>query len=280
MAGTDVAKKATGAVVEISDDFRAKYGRALVPDDDMAELMAETFGDDEPGIRDLVHIKFPTGGETSWIVTKGGNKQLVSELIGVLVLQNPQRVFWSDPDPKNNPPECMSMDGKKPLDGGVFTADGPGVMINGAMVTNPGGTCKTCPMAQWGSDLKGRAGQGCKERKLLFLITEGSMLPTVVTVPPASLKSFKDFVYGLATDGVGYWGVEIGLGLVGATAKDGTDYAALKPRVIRPLTDAETGAAKEYKEMVKAWVANSPATMFVENTADSGGEVNLEDYDS
>lgn len=280
MAGTEVAKKATAEVDTVSDDFRAKYGRALVPDDDMAELMSETFGDDEPGVRDLVHIKFPTGGETSWIVTKGGNKQLVSELTGVLVLQNPQRVFWSDPDPKNNPPECMSTDGKKPLSGGLFTADGPGLLLNGRQLTNPTGLCKNCPMAQWGSDLKGRAGQGCKERKLLFLITEGSMLPTVVTVPPASLKAFKDFVYGLATDGVGYWGVEIGLGLTGASAKDGTDYAELKPRVIRTLSGAETDAAKEYKEMVKAWVANSPATMFVENTADSGGEVNLEDYDS
>lgn len=273
MAGTEVAKKDSGGdVAEISDDFRARYGRALVPDDATSELMAETFGDDEPGIRDLVHIKFPTGGTTSWIIAKGGNKTIVDELRCILVLQNPTRVFWTDPDPKNNPPECMSMDGKKPLDGGLYA-------LNGARAhENPTGLCKNCPMAQWGSDLKNRAGQGCKERKLLFVITEGAMLPTVVTVPPASLKVFKDFVYGLATDGIGYWAVEIGLGLTGATAKDGTDYAELKPRVIRTLSDAETAAAVEYKKMVREWVANSPATMFVDNAAESG--VKLEDFDS
>lgn len=273
MAGTEVAKKDTGGVVaEISEDFLSRYGRALVPDEDTAELMAETFGDDEPGIRDLVTIKFPTGGATSWIITKGGNKTLVDELRCVVVLQNPQRVFWTDPDPKNNPPECMSMDGKKPLAGGLYA-------VGGARAEqNPTGTCRNCPMAQWGSDLKGRAGQGCKERKLLFIITEGAMLPTVVNVPPASLKIIKDFVYGLATDGIAYWAVEIGLGLTGATAKDGTDYAELKPRVIRNLSVAETAAAKKYKEMVKEWVANTPATMFVDNAPEGG--VNLEDFDS
>jgi hypothetical protein len=273
MAGTEVAKKDTsGEVADISDEFRARYGRALVPDDATAELMAETFGDDEPGVRDLVHIKFPTGGATSWIVSKGGKNTLVDELQGVLVLQNPMRVFWSDPDPKNNPPECMSMDGKTPLDGGLYAS-------NGARADqNPTGLCKNCPMAQWGSDLKGRAGQGCKERKLLFVIMEGAVLPTVVTVPPASLKVFKEFVYGLATDGIGYWAVEIGLGLTGATAKDGTDYAELKPRVIRTLSADETAAASDYKKMVKEWVANSPATMFVDNAPEGG--VNLEDFDS
>ena len=267
---TEIVKKGTSEL-DVSDEFRKKY-RALMPDDAMSELMNETFDDAEPGIRDLVHIKFPTGGETSWIVTKGGNKTLVNELTGILVLQNPQRVFWTDPEPKNNAPECMSMDGKKPIPGGLYAPGGA------RADDNPTGTCRNCPMAQWGSDLKGRAGQACKERKLLFLLTEGAMLPVVVTVPPASLKAFKEWAVGLMTDMVGYWGVEVGLSLVEAQSKDGQKYAELKLRVIRTLSDAETEASKQYKEMVKEWVANTPATMFVENPADGGG-VSLEDID-
>lgn len=270
---SDISKKESGGeLAVISDEFRGRFP-ALAPDARRAALMEEIFEEDGPQLTDLVRVKFPSGGSTSWIVNKGGEDKLFKELTGVLVLQAPQRVFWTDPDPKGVPPECMSIDGKTPLPGGLYSPTGP------LAAKNPGGTCKNCPMAQWGSDLKGRAGQACKERKLLFLMTEGSLLPTLVTVPPASLKIIRSFVIGLASEGVGYWGAEISLGLKEATSKDGQKYAELVPRVVRYLGEAEADVTEQYKGMVKQWVADTPPLTFVdtEDATDAGG-VDLEDY--
>lgn len=275
---TEISKKEEGGdVAVISDEFRARFP-ALAPSARTAAIMAEVFDEgDGPQITDLVRVKFPSGGSTSWIIEQGGEEKVFKELTGVLVLQSPQRVFWTDPDPKGVPPECMSIEaGKnaKPLPGGLYSPTG----LRAAK--NPSGLCANCPMSQWGSDLKGRAGQGCKERKLLFLMTEGSALPTLVTVPPASLKIIRQFIIGLAAQDTGYWAVEISLGLKAAQSKDGQKYAELVPKVVRHLDEGDVAATELYKEMVKQWVADSPPTLFVETDDDAldGEGVNLEDY--
>jgi len=271
---TEVTKNdGGGELAVISDEFRTRFP-ALAPDERRARLMAEVFDDGQPQLTDLVRVKFPTGGATSWTVVQGGEEKLVKELRGVIVLRTPQRVFWTDPDPKGVPPECMSTDAKVPLPGGLYSSTG----LRAAK--NPGGTCTTCPMTAWGSDLKGRAGQACKERDIVLLMTEGSLLPTMITVPPASLKKIKEFRISLLSEDVGYWGVEVAIGLKEAQSKDGQKYAEVALRVVRYLDEAEAAATEQYKDMMKDWVANTPPLVFV--TTDDGeavdGGVSLEDY--
>jgi hypothetical protein len=246
----------------------------FVPDDeDLAEILEETYENGAPVVRDLPRVKFPSSGGTSWEISVGGEEKTLKALTGIPVFIKPQRMFWTDPDPKGNPPKCMSTDGKIPIPGGLYAADGARAR------QNPAGDCRSCPMSQWGSDLKGRDGQGCREQRLIFLMTEGALLPTVVTVPPSSKTIVVDFIQGLvATERLPYWAAEMTFTLAKTRAKGGEEYSELVPTVSRRLTADEVKVTKQYKDTVKAWVKNSPPMTFANTDAVADGGVDLEEY--
>lgn len=268
---TEIAKtpEPGGELAELLTRFPA-----FVPDDeDLAEILEETYEDGAPVVRDLPRVKFPSSGGTSWEINVGGEEKTLKALTGIPVFIAPQRMFWTDPDPKGNPPECMSADGKTPVPGGLYAADGARAR------QNPAGDCRSCPMAQWGSDLKGRAGQGCREQRLIFLMTEGALLPTVVTVPPSSKKIIVDFIQGLvATERLPYWAAEMTFTLAKTRAKGGEEYSELVPVVTRRLAADEVKVTKQYKDTVKAWVQNSPPMTFANTDTVGDGGVDLEEY--
>jgi len=237
------------------------------------EILEETYEDGTPAVRDLPHVSFPSSGGTSWEINTGGEQKTLKAITGIPVLVAPGRKFWTDPDPKHNLPECASSDGKTPVPGGLYAPDGARAR------QNPNGDCRSCPMAQWGSDLKGRTGQGCREQRQIFLMIEGALLPTVIVVPPSSKKIIGDFIKGLvATEGLPYWAAEMTFTLAKTRAKGGEEYSELVPVVRRRLTDDEVKVTKQYKDTVKEWVRNSPPMTFANVDITSDGSVDLEEY--
>jgi hypothetical protein len=79
----------------------------FVPDDeDLAEILEETYENGAPVVRDLPRVKFPSSGGTSWEISVGGEEKTLKALTGIPVFIAPQRMFWTDPDPKGNPPSA------------------------------------------------------------------------------------------------------------------------------------------------------------------------------
>ena len=92
-------------------------------------------------------VKIPSGGGLAFEIPGDDpeNPDVAKELIGVIVDHHLINAFWQDKySGGNTPPECSSMEGK------VGTG-------------NPGGSCKLCPLNQFGSG-EGGHGKGLPEQ--------------------------------------------------------------------------------------------------------------------
>lgn len=256
--GTDITLRDGTTALTVTDEFAEKYP-AIAPDEELAELLAESLGDDTLGVNDFPRVRVPSGGVLQWAVTEKGEETFVKTLSGVLVFHKPQRVMWLEQEPSGKSPDCASNDGKRPIPGGLFAPDGE----RGDQ--NPTGLCANCPMSQPGSDPNPKnKGTWCKDQKLLFLVQPGKMFPVVVVVPPSSLREIKSYMISLINDRTPWWQAEVELTLEEAANAAGIKFARIKAKPVGLLEVAEGKAVKDYGDYLKAMVAQAAPGTFVE----------------
>lgn len=184
---------------------------------------------------DLDVIKVPGGGATMWTVPTLDGEEDVKELTGVIVYWQNRRGYWSQSIEETGggtPPDCSSEDGVY----GIGT---------------PGGECAKCPLAEFGTAKNGQGkGQACKQNILLFLVTDGDVLPKVVKVPPTSIAGIRKYFIRLAGKGVRYYGVQTTLTLV-KEKNDTYTYSKIEPKVAKVLSKEQMQFFKEYAESIK-----------------------------
>lgn len=141
---------------------------------EVLDMIEETLGGETLQPQDLDRVKVPSGGGTTWEVPTLDGDEATKVIEGVIVDAVTRRAYWSKPyDGSNESPECFSNDGK------VGTGD-------------PGGICNGCPFNEFESAANG-VGKACKETRQVFVLLEDSLIPIVVTVPPASLTNLKQY---------------------------------------------------------------------------------------
>jgi len=125
----------------------------------------------------LERIKWPSAGSTLFEVP--GVDTGSRSIEGVVVHHRRTRSYWYSRQITNDAPDCSSQDGVRGLG-------------------DPGGDCAACPQNAWGSgkDQEGRAtrGKACAEKMALYILRAGDSVPLVLQVPPASLKSYTDYM--------------------------------------------------------------------------------------
>lgn len=199
--------------------------------------ISETLGGDTLSPFDLARIKVPTGGSKFWLVPSVENPDGVPSQVvrGVIVYTRLGRARWAtafSDSQGGSPPDCASADG--------ITGHG-----------DPGGSCLSCPFAQFGSAKDGRGGQECTAFRVLVMLTPESELPVVVTVPPSSLQNVKRYLLGLAPRTP--WQVVTELSLVEAASKvGGIKYSKIAPRMVAALPEELRVAAAEWHDALKA----------------------------
>lgn len=207
-----------------------QYG-VLVPGSKAASILALNLGGEDMSITDLDRIKVPSGGSTFWTVVDAGGERPLAALEGVLVHATRRRGYWKDPNPSGSPPDCASND--------CVTGYG-----------NPGGECGKCPLNSFGSAVKqdGTQGKGkrCKEVGLLFLLRPGAALPSVISVPPGSLKQIRTYKVRLAGMELPFYSVLTRLTLSRVKSADGIDYAQIVPSMVSKLDDVMLPRVLEY----------------------------------
>lgn len=194
-------------------------------------IVKENIGGGDVSPFDLDRVKVPAGGTTLWeIPSLSGEAENVQEIRGIIIFHKDVRSYWEeDYTGEGVPPDCFSDDN----------------MIG---IGNPGGVCKSCPLAQWGSTRKEKSNsKACKEQKMIFLIREedgnfNGFLPLLITVPPTSIKFIKKFMLGLAGKGVKYPYAYVGLKLNKTKNSQGTQYSEIVPRLIMIETDPKKRA--------------------------------------
>lgn len=204
---------------------------------DVGEVLAtmrENLGNEQITPFDLDRVTVPAGGQLAWTVPGVEGEEIVKELEGVILHQQLVRSYWKnsiDEGGGGNPPDCYSPDSIKGIG-------------------DPGFECATCPFAQFGSDDRER-GQACKQMRMIALLRPGMFLPTIVVVPPSSLKNTKQYLFRLAAKNTPVWGVVTKLTLEQDKNVDGIKFSRIKPEVVRVLNAEERQAMQAFVATIK-----------------------------
>jgi len=148
-----------------------------ISDGNVQDLIQFNLGGDSFGIMDLDRITIPR--ESQYFEMPDGES--VKEFQGIIFHTSVIRRYYDsayNPD-ETGPPTCFSPDG-----------------INGygEPALRCGGKCAGCPLSKFGSVNNGKA-QACKQYRLLCtVLPDSGGVPTIINVPPTSLKRAKKYL--------------------------------------------------------------------------------------
>ncbi len=149
--------------------------------------LAELFNEELDGLRpSFERIKIPAGGGLAYEVPGDdpASPDSAKDFSAVVLYHHPINSYYREKfNGGSNPPDCSSMDGK----------------IGVVAETGECRDCKTCPYAKFGSGENG--GMACKQKRRLFLLREGEILPVILTLPTGSLADFTKYVTRLVQKG-------------------------------------------------------------------------------
>jgi len=232
----DGTSLAAVAAVQLSTGLpkpKALQGYAITTVDPnyLGEVMAENFGKEKVDPFDLTRIRIPSAGGLAWTVPTMDGPKAFEVVEGVIVGHNLQRAYWAESFAATgggSPPDCSSLDAE------IGQGD-------------PGGVCKDCPFAQFGSaigdDGEMGDGQACRLVRIVYVMRPNSLIPTVIPVPPSSLKVMKAYLMQLSENGLQASGVITRFGLSqDKSKKRGITYSKVKPTLGAVLTREEWAA--------------------------------------
>lgn len=258
MASTALAKKAVAGEVMIPTTDITEFSIMHTDPTELREAIQAASNGQKIDAFQLDMVKVPSGGMTAWTIPDIIEGERIEKTIeGIVVMQRTIRSYWrlgfderAGAGAGNQPPDCSSQDGKW----GIGHPDGHPDLVedhaaqgqfayeaydpSGEQVAGPGMqrryACEACPLAQFGSDSKGR-GQACRQNRLLFLLTPESALPMVIKVPPSSLKLVQGFLLKLSGRAIAPWGAVLSFGLRKTQGAAGIDYSEIVPSFVAKL---------------------------------------------
>lgn len=162
-----------------------------------------------------------------------GETDMVKEFSGVILFHHPLFSYYRERfTGGNNAPDCGSYDG-----------------VTG--VGNPGGSCARCPLNQFGSGENG--GKACKNKRRIFILREGELIPILLTLPTGSMRDFAVYVKRLLAKGKKSSSVVTKFSLQKATNATGITFSQAQFAVARQLTPEELPYIEAMAEQVKAF---------------------------
>jgi hypothetical protein len=220
--------------------LRSAPGTLAILEQDPCELralLAQTLGGGALELQDLDHVKMPAGGALTFTVPTPTGEESRRTLTGVLVHVQQRRAYWpSEFSGSGTAPDCSSSDG-----------------IVG--VGSPGGACAVCPLSQFPQE---GGGPPCRLTAELVAFLEGDVLPTIVTVSPASVRVVARYLLALAKRGLRYSDVVTVLGLERAQSQSGIAFARLTCTMTGPLEPTQRA---RMREIIAALGFGTPPTL-------------------
>lgn len=258
---------------------------ALQPDSEVASIIATNYMPGESfRLSDLIKVKVPPGGGSSWTVPELTGDAIYKEITGVMVHYSPSGALWAQ--------DGKAVEGSVPL---MVTQDlaqgellaGPEtdwgdlnpeaieeyrlLDADGTPLSSPAGRplydWRNLPYNQWDT---GRGGKGkrCRETRRVCILREGDMFPLFIRVPPTSLSNFGALMRKLPTH---YYGCVFTLSLEVNTSDGGDKYSKIVPRLATSPVDPSKGwfLTPEEKAAVKATYVDRLGTAMYEADLDT-----------
>lgn len=220
-----------------------KYAVSQMDTNDLREVIQANVGDAAISERQLDRVKIPAGGSTTWTVPTLEGEIETKELVGVVVYSKLVRAYWQtnyDDGGGSDIPDCASPDST--------IAYPPGEFVPPAAEQDGGGfACASCELSKFGSGKDGR-GQACQQKRLLFILTEGDVLPFVVALAPTSLKAASDYMLRLTRGGKPYFTVQTKITLAKFT--DPKPHARAEFTKAADLDADATASMRAYRDAI------------------------------
>ena len=121
------------------------------------------------------------------------------------------------------------------------------------MTGSTGQECATCPFNQFGSG--GGQAKACKNKRLLYILPEGELLPQLFALPTGSLKPFTDYLKRNLSKGRRLSSVVTKITLKKATNAGGIGYSQCVFSCERTLDPAEQAAIAPVIEQAKTYAS-------------------------
>lgn len=227
-----MSKKET-AVVPYTD-----FALAKVDAKEVAAIIQENTGPHGFDQFDLDRIKVPGGESLAWMIpTLEGEPDVAKTFDGIVIAYKDVRSYWVvgyEESGGGSPPDCSSSDG--------FSGVG-----------DPGGNCEKCPLAQFGSEVRDgqpARGQACSQRRLLFIMRPDELMPTVLSIPPTSLKNNRTYFLKLGSRTISYYGAITRFGLEAAQSADGHAHPKVTFRKQATIEGEQLEALKAFQAQI------------------------------
>ena len=186
-------------------------------------------------------IKVPSGGGLAFEVP-GENPDepdLQKEFSAVILYHHPVLSYYKEKyTGGNEAPDCSSFDG-----------------INGVeRETGEIKKCKDCPLNVFGTGENG--GKACKTKRRIFILRANEMLPTILSLPTASIGDFSKYIMRLVSKGKKSNQVVTKFSLKKVQNAGGITYSKVVLAAERDLNEEEMKNIAKMTEQVKAIASN------------------------
>lgn len=197
---------------------------------------SEDLADDMEGLQmSFQRIKIPSGGNLVFEIPTDDpeNPNYEKTIEGVLIFHHDSNAYWPEGSEydDNTAPLCSSVDGKHGIG-------------------EPGGSCAVCALNQYGTAAEGR-GKACKNMRSLYLLQSGECVPIQISLPPTSLKPFKNFInQAFLLRRRPSYGSVIQIGLRKENT-GGNDYSVATFRLLQNFEGEQLAQIRSYAESFK-----------------------------
>lgn len=197
---------------------------------------SEDLADDMEGLQmSFQRIKIPSGGNLVFEIPTDDpeNPNYEKTIEGVLIFHHDSNAYWPEGSEydDNTAPLCSSVDGKHGIG-------------------EPGGSCAICALNQYGTAAEGR-GKACKNMRSLYLLQSGECVPIQISLPPTSLKPFKNFInQAFLLRRRPSYGSVIQIGLRKENT-GGNDYSVATFRLLQNFEGEQLAQIRSYAESFK-----------------------------
>jgi len=164
--------------------------------EDIAEVMEANLAGAEIELHSLPQAITPSGGGTQFKIEDGGTGDRKDEVIGVPLGWFPDGRLWGSEEMSDGQPVLVTHDLKTAYMVSDDIGDPDEATLGAAVLPDQGAGRRWYDLTklaycQWGSGKNG--GKRAKEYRLVPILEEGALLPTVVRVSAASLKDVDRF---------------------------------------------------------------------------------------
>ena len=198
----------------------------------LKRAIESNLGNDGFNVRSLPQVKIPTGGITTWTIPSSSGEIESKTFNGVIIHWNETREKYKGKFGEAGAekfPNCVSNDGK-------------------TGIGDPGGDCKICPFAQFGSRSDGKPGQECGLKRNLFIINQTSLMPIVVRLSVMSIKPADKYALNLlCEDGDPLEHVLTQFSLIKAKNPGGQDYSQVVLKKVSSLSTEEIARVEHFQ---------------------------------